>query len=118
MDSNIPPIQPEKKPREDEQAQAEIDALNEQRKLDSDEKRQEHHRREELRAVFARGVRWLVVLAFILLGLALLVVTWHYLAPSSLHWVEDDDLSTVRTVLFSGTLFGFLGLYVRDRVSN
>ena len=117
MDSNIPPIQPEKKPREDEQAQAEIDALNEQRKLDSDEKRQEYQRREKLRAVFARGVRWLVGLVFILVAAALLIVAWHYLGPSCLHWMGEESLSTVSTVLFSGTLFGFLGPYVRDRVS-
>ena len=32
--------------------------------------------------------------------------------------MDDEALGTVSTVLFSGTLYVFLGLYVRDRVSS
>ena len=121
MEPPIPPIQPEQKPpidAQDAQAQAEMDALKQQRELDADEKRQDHQRREALRGVFAQCVRRLIALVFILVGTALSVVAWHYLGPSSLHWMSDDARETVSTVLFSGTLFVFLGLYVRDRVAT
>ena len=55
---------------------------------------------------------------FILIAVALIAVAWHYLAPASWHWMDEEALGTVSTVLFSGTLYVFLGLYVRDRVSS
>ena len=114
MDS-LPPIRPEKAPEEDAQAKKELQALEAQR-LEADRQRKEHTRLEKLRGVFAFGVRFLLVLIFLLLANALWIVSWHYLMPESLHWMTDDALKTVSTVLFSGTLFVFLGLYVRDRI--
>ena len=55
---------------------------------------------------------------FLLIAVALVIVAWHYLAPAAWHWMDDEALGTVSTVLFSGTLYVFLGLYVRDRVSS
>lgn len=117
MESSIPPIPPERTPERDAQAQQEVKAL-EQRELDATERRQEHQRREVLRTVFARCVGYIVALMFFLIAVALVVVAWHYLAPSAWHWMDDEALGTVSTVLFSGTLYVFLGLYVRDRVSS
>lgn len=117
MESSIPPIPPEKTPERDVQAQEELDAAD-RKILDATERRQEHQRREDLRAVFAKGVGCLVALMFILIAVALIAVAWHYLAPASWHWMDEEALGTVSTVLFSGTLYVFLGLYVRDRVSS
>lgn len=108
-------IRPEQAPADDVKAKQEVRALEKQA-LEADGQRQEHARREKLRGVFATCVRGLVVLVFLLLAAALLILTWHYLAPADMHWVADDALEKVSTVLFSGTLFVFLGLYIRDRV--
>jgi len=117
MASSIPPIPPEEEPSSDARAGEEVDALG-RRELEATERQQEHLRGEKLRNLFAIGVMCLVALIFVLVGCALVIVTWHYLAPTWLHWMEDEALGTVSTVLFSGTLFVFLGLYVRDRVSS
>ena len=109
-------IRPEQTPQEDGQAQREVEALEDQRELEADQRRQEHRRREKLRGAFAFGVRILLGVIFFLVANALWIVAWHYLMPESGHWMTDDALKTASTVLFSGTLFVFLGLYVRDRV--
>lgn len=116
--SSIPPIPLEEEPSSDAIAKEEVDALALQKNLEATERRQEHLRREKLRVLFARGVMCLVAIIFFLVACALFVVAWHYLTPASWHWLEDEALGTVSTVLFSGTLFVFLGLYVRDRVSS
>lgn len=107
----------ERTPARDAQAQDEVEAL-EKKDLEATERRQEHQRREVLRTVLARGVGYIVALMFLLIAVALVAVAWHYLAPAAWHWMDDEALSTVSTVLFSGTLYVFLGLYVRDRVST
>lgn len=116
--SSIPPIPSEDGPSSDARAQEEADAFALRRELEATERRQEHLRAEKLRNLFAIGVRCLVALIFFLVACALIVVALHYLTPASWHWMEDEALGTVSTVLFSGTLFVFLGLYVRDRVSS
>ena len=108
-------IRPERVPAEDIQAKWEIQALEKQ-ELDADRRRREHARQEKLRGVFAFGVRALVVLIFLVIVAALLSLVWHYLAPAHMHWIADDALEKVGTVLFSGPLFVFLSLYIRDRV--
>lgn len=118
MESSIPPISPEQTPENDTQALEEVKALEQQKQLEATERRQEHQRREVLRTVFARGVGYIVAILFLLIAVALVVVAWHYLAPAAWHWMDDEALGTVSTVLFSGTLYVFLGLYVRDRVSS
>ena len=65
-----------------------------------------------------KGIGTIVALLFLLTAVALVVVAWHYLTPAAWHWMDDDALGTVSTLLFSGTLYVFLGLYVRDRVSS
>ena len=78
--------------------------------------RNEHTRQEKLRDLFASGVRAILVIIFIILGFTLAFLGWHYLAPEKYWWINDDNLDTIRTVVFSGTIFAFLGLYVRDRI--
>ena len=109
------PIRPERAPADDVKAEREARAIEKQA-LEADGQRQEHVRREKLRGVFAFCVRVFVVLVFLLIAAALLILAWHYLAPARMHWIADDALEKVSTVLFSGTLFVFLGLYIRDRV--
>ena len=117
MKSLISKITPET-PTSDTQAVEEVNALEQQKELEATERRQEHKRREVLRTIFAIGVECIVVLMFLLILIALVVVALHHLAPATWHWMDDEALGTVTTVLFSGTLYVFLGLYVRDRVSS
>ena len=105
-----PPIIPEEEPKTDPRAEEEVHALALQKQLEVTERRQEHQRSENLRILFARGVMCLVALIFVLVACALFAVAWHYLTPASWHWMDEKALETVSTVLFSGTLFVFLGL--------
>lgn len=111
----VPPIRPEPAPAEDIQAKREIQALEKQA-LAADRQRKEHVRQEKLRDAFAACARAFIVLIFLLIAAALICVTWHYLAPPGMHWMASDALETMRTSLFSGTLFTFFFLYLRDRV--
>ena len=111
-------IPADEEPSSDAIAQDEVDAFALRKELEVTELRQEHQRTERLRIWFAIGVRLLVAIIFFWIAIALSVVAWHYLTPESLQWMEPDALGTVSTVLFSGTLFVFLGLYVRDRVTS
>ena len=119
MDPEQPSVNPESALHPDHQVtrQAQEESYNiENQDLKADRHRKEHSRTEQLRNVFSMGVVALVRLIFILVGLALLIVALHYFLPNNLHWVEDGKLRQISTVLFSGTLFAFLGLYVRDRI--
>ena len=114
--SNERMVRPESRPAADDpQAQRERGAA-EQQALEADRRRQEHRRQEKLRDVFAFGVRVLLVVVFILLAATLVALAWHYIGSPEYLWIPDDKLETISTVLFSGTLFVFLGLYIRDRV--
>ena len=110
-----PDVIAEPETSDDSQARSESSALQKQH-LEDDRQWNEHGRQEKLRTVFAWGVIITLSLVFILIGAAMFIVVFHYLAPVHLHWVDKGDLKTVSTVLFSGTLFAFLGLYVRDRI--
>ena len=100
---------------DDSQAKAETLALQTQN-LEVDKQAKEHLRQEKLRGVFSYCVIAILVLIFVLVGLSIISVVFHYLAPEKWHWMEPGNVKTVSTALFSGTLFVFLGLYVRDRV--
>ena len=108
-------VRPEAKTRgQDAQAHREVEALRRSEALQSEQN--ERLRKEKLRDVFALAVRCMVVLVFGLIALAPVALTWHYIGHQKLTWIPDEKLETVSAVLFSGTLFVFLGLYVRDRV--
>ena len=117
MSSRAPLIRPEDAPQgKDRRTKRELEALEQQQELDARSHAREHTRKEELRDLFALGVRWVLQLVFVLIGAALICLAWHYLAPPEWGWMPEDNMETITTALFSGTLFGFLGLYVRDRI--
>lgn len=114
-------IRTEALPKQDEYAKAEIESVErkrdiEEKTLDSLGRKKEYERKEKLRDVFGMGARCLLGLGFFIVGISLMLVAWHYLTPDSWHWMLGDRLDTMRTALFSGGLFAFLGLYVRDRI--
>ena len=98
-----------------DKAQSESTALQKQ-ELDAVSQRREHGRQEKLRDVLAFCVNAILMLIFLLIGASIILVVWHHLTPESWQWMNDEDLETVSTVLFSGILFTIIGQYVRDRV--
>lgn len=76
----------------------------------------EHTRKERMRQCFGWGTIAVLCTAFMLIIVAIIVVGLHYLTPSSWHWLEDSSLDAITTTLFSGSLFVFFGLYVRDKL--
>lgn len=100
-------------PLNDEEATQEIQALEEQ-KLENEKR--ELSRKELLRDTFAKCVRAFVYFAFALLCVTLSIVAFHYLGPEHWKWVTRDDLDTVTTVVFSGGIYAFIFLYIRDRI--
>lgn len=91
-------------------------AALQQQELDASSKKKEHVRKEKLRDVVSIGVLCLVVLAFILVAVAFVCVTWHYLAPETYRWMSDRKLEVVSSILVSGPIFALLSSYVRDRI--
>lgn len=103
--------------------QKDKDASNESKSIDREDlaivgRRQEHKRSERIRNVFGWGTVVLLVLGFVIIGTSLLSVAAHYLLPDCCHWMGDEELDAITTVLFSGGLYAFLGLYVRDRIAR
>lgn len=86
--------------------------------LELESKKSEHDRSERLKEWFGWGTSFLLVLAFLLIGVALLSIGWHYLTPKNWHWLEEQTLDTIANTLFSGSLFAFFGLYIRDRINT
>lgn len=111
-------IKEKSKPDQDRGADEEtkeIDTQHKQLLLESE--RNDHKRTERFKEVFSVSINVLVVFVFLLIAFALLTVSWHYLAPTCLHWIHDEDvLSEIQTLLFSGILFGLLANYIRDKV--
>lgn len=81
----------------------------------------EHRRVEWLRNIWFWCVCALLVMATVIVVIAIISVAWHYLAPSQWGvWLKPDQLRDVRTFLFSGAItgaLGFIGAYVRNRIS-
>ncbi len=79
----------------------------------------EHRRTERLRNIWAVCVYALLVLAAVVVFITIFAVAWHYLAPDGWAWLEPEQLSAVRTFLFSGAVTGaagWLGAYLRNRL--
>ena len=110
-----PGISPESPPGTDVTATTEQNDIDRGR-LDRESQLAEHKRSERLRDYFGYGTIGLLCTAFILIFFAILSVGWHYLTPTEWHWLEKATLDTLTTTIFSGSLFVFFGLYIRDRL--
>ena len=70
-----------------------------------------HKRDEQLRALIAQGVRWIMGSIFAVSVAAIFVFAWHYLAPESWHWLPEKQLTALRTFLFSSAVAGVVSSY-------
>ena len=76
--------------------------------------RNEHHRSEALRDNIHHLFGWGLKGAFLLYGLAVVAVCWHYLMPWP--WLTPDQLHTVTTVVLSGAITSKGSQYLSRRV--
>ena len=79
----------------------------------------EYNRNEKLRNIWAWCVIAFVVVSAAVLIIAVLSVAWHYLAPAQWSWLNDAQLHSVRSFLFSGAVVGAVGFvssYLRKRL--
>ena len=44
---------------------------------------------------------------------AVLVVAWHHLTPKEVHWLSEEQLSDIKTFLFSGAIVGAVSTYIQ-----
>ena len=49
---------------------------------------------------------------------ALLVWTWHYMAPSGGQWLDDKQLSKIQSVLFSGGMGAVVSNIIRNQMGK
>ncbi len=72
--------------------------------LEEQSRRGEHRRSERFRDQVANVAVAVIWILFALFVIAMLVLGWHYLAPESWGWLDQDQLSTLKTVVFSGAI--------------
>ena len=70
-----------------------------------------HGREERFRDLIAKGVSAIMRAVFVVLFITVVVFAWHYLAPEKAHWLSEDQLTVLRTVLFSGVIAGAMSSY-------
>ena len=75
-------------------------------KTDLERQREEgqHRRGEQARELIATGILLLMGSIFGVAILAILAFAWHSLISVKYHWLTEDQLSVLRTVLFSGII--------------
>jgi hypothetical protein len=89
----------------DNKAEKEADAIA-RGDLDKIEERNEHGRREGVRNELIFCARWLIRSVGILSIISIVIFSLHYLLPKSWHWLDQDQLSSLQTFLFSGAVVG------------
>lgn len=103
-------------PTRDPQAEAEAQAIN-SGDYTQYVRQREYERGEKFRDVAS----WIAMVTAVLLSGALLAAAmvwfWHLLAPAYLRFLEEEQLSEIQTVLFSGLLAGIAQSYIRNRLN-
>lgn len=113
----VPAFEPDSVSQQDELAQAEAIKIGNGDDLESDGKRQEHGRHQKFRNhvnAAMLGLFWLLVA---LVGAGTIVFVWHLLTPASWHWLEEDSLAKLQTLLGSALLSSALTGYVNKRIA-
>lgn len=114
MSGDLPPIQAETEPKQDETAGKETQAL-EQGNLDKLERGAEFLRVNKLRQSVGLIVVYGIWLLAVLAAILVIVVFLHYIIPARCHWVEADTISTL-TKFILGTIVGALSTYIKPRI--
>ena len=97
---------------EDDSAISEASAIAEQN-LDEISQAKEHGRKERFRDHASRGA---VLILWLLMGataIAIFAVAWHFLAPAKWSWLDEAQLTAVKTYVFSGAVIAAISGYMR-----
>jgi len=72
--------------------------------------------------LWARAYGFVAVLLLLFISLLFLVsfLAWvaHYVFPEMWHWLSDEQLSKIQSVIFSGSLGGIVSLVVQKQLSK
>ncbi|TFL16018.1 hypothetical protein [Jannaschia formosa] len=73
-------------------------------------------------AAWARSYGFVVIILLVVFSVlfagSLLAWSLHYLLPESWHWLSDEQLSKIQSVLFSGSLGGVLSFVAQKQISK
>ncbi len=111
-------FEPDAGGQQDELAQAEAIKFGKGDDLELDGQRQEHGRHQRFRNhanAAMLGLFWLMVA---LVGIGVLVFTWHLLTPDGWHWLEAPSLEKLQTLLASAVLSSAITGYVNKRIAS
>ena len=96
-------IKPEQVPTEKNGlANAEAKALAEDVDLKKDAQQREHGRKQELKDILVRGIKFFFWLFLIVVVGMLLTWVYHLLTPKDWHYLRPDQIDKIQTMLFSG----------------
>lgn len=101
-------------PGKAELAETEAAALD--ANIDISKRAQEHLREEKFRDLFARSMRVLIGATFVMTVGAVIAFGWHYLMPEQRHWLSNDQLTAIKTFLFSSAVVGLMLSYLQKRL--
>ena len=99
--------------KRDVRSQAEAVAIIEGRDLDQEKLVGDHERAEGLRGHFYRGCvagLWVAMSAVLLMFCAYI---YYIIASESWHWLAADQVSQIKSMLFSGAVGGFIAQYFK-----
>lgn len=75
--------------------------------LDSEAKRNEHHRTEKSRNLLYIGNIAIIIALYFVTVAGILTLGWHWILPINWHYVSDTQLDTIKTLLFSSLATNF-----------
>ena len=65
--------------------------------------------------LIGRIVKALMRLICALFVIFLIVWSWHFVAPNSLHWLKFDQINKIESSIFSGILGAMASIYFRGK---
>jgi hypothetical protein len=99
---------------------AALDAKREERDWEHESQLRGQETRNQVWFLWAYGIAiviFLSVFALLFLG-SLIAWSLHYLLPMCYHWLTDDQLSKIQSVLFSGSIGGVISVMAQKHLSK
>jgi hypothetical protein len=93
-----------------QQAPPAIEELNDNR---AQAEAGEFKRTESQKNVWNFALIWSVRVAVLLFLSVLAIRAFHMIAPHNWEWLDEKDLQEIDKIVFSGTIGGFIGNYLR-----
>ena len=95
-------------------------AKEEEANWDKEGKLRGQEEKNHLRWLQAYGYVVIVFLFFFALLFVLFVGSWtfHHLLPSEFHWLDENQLSKIQSILFSGSLGGVVSVVAQKHLSK